>query len=111
MARPTRVESQMQLPFAGPHQLCVPMAGRLGSLAGPQQRALSTAFGLAPGSPRTGSWFPSRRSALMAETSEEPAVEMAHLFRGSSSGSRYSRLIGPIAVTWVTYSPDLAQWK
>ena len=39
----------MQLPFAGPHQLCVPMAGRLGSLAGPQQRALSTAFGAGPG--------------------------------------------------------------
>jgi len=36
---------------------------------------------------------------------------MAYLFRGSSSGFRYSRLIGPIAVTWVMYSPDLAQWK
>ena len=34
-----------------------------------------------------------------------------HLWRGSSSGSRYSRVIGPIAVTWVTHSPDLAQWK
>jgi carbamate kinase len=34
-----------------------------------------------------------------------------HLLRGSSSGSRYSRLIGPIAVTCVTYSPDFAQWK
>ena len=32
---------------------------------------------------------------------------MAHLFRGSSSGSRYSRLIGPNAVTCVTCSPDI----
>ena len=34
-----------------------------------------------------------------------------HLLRGSSAGSRYSRLIGPNAVTWVMYSPDFAQWK
>src|SRR2546429_1196959 len=31
--------------------------------------------------------------------------------RGSSAGSRYSRPNGPMAVTWVTYSPDFAQWK
>ena len=30
-------------------------------------------------------------------------------FRGSSPGSRYSRPNGPMAVTWVTYSPDFAQ--
>lgn len=35
-----------------------------------------------------------RRSAVSRVT-----WEMAYLFRGSSSGSRYSRLIGPIAVT------------
>ena len=29
--------------------------------------------------------------------------------RGSSPGSRYSRPNGPMAVTWVTYSPDFAQ--
>ena len=31
--------------------------------------------------------------------------------RGSSTGSRYSTANGPIAVTWVMYSPDFAQWK
>jgi len=31
--------------------------------------------------------------------------------RGSSAESRYSRPSGPMAVTWVTYSPDFAQWK
>src|SRR6476646_4366240 len=31
--------------------------------------------------------------------------------RGSSPGSKYSRPSGPMAVTWVTYSPDFAQWK
>ena len=37
--------------------------------------------------------------------------KMGQLFRGSSFGSTYSRPSGPIAVTWVTYSPDFAQWK
>src|SRR6266851_1701259 len=31
--------------------------------------------------------------------------------RGSSAGFKYSRPNGPMAVTWVTYSPDFAQWK
>ena len=31
--------------------------------------------------------------------------------RGSSPGFKYSRPSGPMAVTWVTYSPDFAQWK
>jgi hypothetical protein len=39
------------------------------------------------------------------------APRAGQLLRGSSSGSRYSRPSGPIAVTWVTYSPDRAQWK
>src|ERR1700685_3514023 len=39
------------------------------------------------------------------------SLGLAHLFRGSSPGSTYSRLIGPAAVTCVTYSPDFAQWK
>src|ERR1700746_338118 len=43
------VESEMELPYAGLHQLCAPMLGRLGSLAEPQRRALSVAFGLTTG--------------------------------------------------------------
>src|SRR6266404_3264966 len=49
IARAAGVESEMELPFAGLHQLCGPMLGRLGSLAEPQRRALSVAFGLASG--------------------------------------------------------------
>ena len=47
--RASGVESEMELPFAGLHQLCAPMLGRLGSLAGPQRRALEVAFGLESG--------------------------------------------------------------
>src|SRR6266516_2593386 len=43
------VESEMELPFAGLHQLCGPMLGGLAALPEPQERALRVAFGLAAG--------------------------------------------------------------
>src|SRR5689334_18224129 len=45
------VESEMELPFAGLHQLCAPMLSRLGALPEPQADALRVAFGLAAGEP------------------------------------------------------------
>src|SRR4051794_34393463 len=43
------IESEMELPFAGLHQLCAPMLGGLRRLPGPQRDALSVAFGLQEG--------------------------------------------------------------
>jgi DNA-binding CsgD family transcriptional regulator len=43
------VESEMELAFAGLHQLCVPMLGRLDQLPGPQHDALAVAFGMREG--------------------------------------------------------------
>ena len=43
------VQSEMELAFAGLHQLCAPLLGRLGVLPGPQRKALQTAFGLSEG--------------------------------------------------------------
>jgi DNA-binding CsgD family transcriptional regulator/tetratricopeptide (TPR) repeat protein len=43
------VESEMELPFAGLHQLCAPMLDDLGALPQPQQRALRVALGLTSG--------------------------------------------------------------
>ena len=48
--RATGVESEMELAFAGLHQLCVPMMGYLDRLPGPQRDALAVAFGLSAGS-------------------------------------------------------------
>ena len=45
----TGVESEMELPFAGLHQLFAPMLDRLGRLPGPQRDAMSTVFGLIKG--------------------------------------------------------------
>jgi AAA ATPase domain len=50
VVRAAGVQSEMELPFAGLHQLCASMLGRLVSLPGPQRDALGTAFGLAAGS-------------------------------------------------------------
>jgi DNA-binding CsgD family transcriptional regulator len=49
IARAAGVESEMELPFAGLHQLCAPMLHRLGRLPGPQGDALGAAFGLREG--------------------------------------------------------------
>src|SRR3954452_23126602 len=45
----TGVEAEMELPFAGTHQLCAPMLDRLDALPRPQRDALSVALGLAAG--------------------------------------------------------------
>ncbi|HEY7134126.1 MAG TPA: AAA family ATPase [Acidimicrobiia bacterium] len=45
------VESEMELPYAGLHQLCAPMLSGLGALPEPQQEALRVAFGLSAGDP------------------------------------------------------------
>jgi AAA ATPase domain len=43
------VESEMELAFAGLHQLCAPMLGRLEQLPRPQRDALAVAFGMREG--------------------------------------------------------------
>ncbi len=49
VAELTAVEAEMELPFAGVHQLCATMLDRLGTLPVPQRDALSVALGLAAG--------------------------------------------------------------
>jgi len=49
IARAAGVESEMELAFAGLHQLCAPMLDHLDRLPRPQRDALGTAFGLSAG--------------------------------------------------------------
>jgi DNA-binding CsgD family transcriptional regulator len=49
LAQIAGVESEMELPFAGLHQLCAPMLPGLDALPEPQQGALRVAFGLSSG--------------------------------------------------------------
>ena len=71
VSRAVGVESEMELPFAGLHQLCGPMLGRLGSLAEPQRRGLSVAFGLASGDSPDRFLVALGALSLLAETAEE----------------------------------------
>ena len=49
VVRADGAEAEMELPFAGLHQLCAPLLDRLDGLPGPQADALRTAFGLSAG--------------------------------------------------------------
>ena len=49
VARAAGVQSEMELAFAGLHQLCAPMLEHAESLPAPQREALRTAFGLSAG--------------------------------------------------------------
>ena len=49
VARAVGVESEMELAFAGLHQLCGPMLDRLPRLPAPQRQALEVVFGRSSG--------------------------------------------------------------
>ena len=51
VVRAAGVQSEMELAFAGLHQLCAPMLGRLDRIPVPQHDALRIALGLAAGPP------------------------------------------------------------
>jgi DNA-binding CsgD family transcriptional regulator len=49
--RAVGIESEMELPYAGLHQLCAPLLEGLEDLPAPQREALATAFGISAGEP------------------------------------------------------------
>ncbi len=51
IARAVGVQSEMELAFAGLHQLCAPLLDHLEAIPVPQREALRTAFGLSAGPP------------------------------------------------------------
>jgi DNA-binding CsgD family transcriptional regulator len=71
VARAAGVQSEMELPFAGLHQLCGPMLDRLGELASPQRAALREAFGLEQGSAPDRFLVALAVLSLLADAAEE----------------------------------------
>jgi len=71
IARAAGVESEMELPFAGLHQLCAPMLPHLANLPGPQRDALATAFGLSAGAAADRFLVGLAVLSLMSEVAEE----------------------------------------
>jgi DNA-binding CsgD family transcriptional regulator len=71
VARVAGVQSEMELAFAGLHQLLAPMLGRLERLPAPQHAALQSAFGLGPGSAPNRFLVGLAVLSLLAETTAE----------------------------------------
>ena len=71
VARAAGVQSEMELAFAGLHQLCAPMLDRLERLPAPQRAALRTAFGLGPGSAPDRFLVGLATLSLLADVAEE----------------------------------------
>ena len=71
VARAKGVESEMELPFAGLHQLCGPLLDRLERLPSPQRTALRIAFALTAGQPPDRFMFGLATLGLLAEVAEE----------------------------------------
>src|ERR1700722_4492330 len=71
LARAVGVESEMELAFAGLHQLCAPMLDGLDGVPGPQREALRTAFGLSVGEPPNPFLVGLAVLSLLAEVAEE----------------------------------------
>jgi DNA-binding CsgD family transcriptional regulator len=65
------VESEMELPFAGLHQLCGPMLSQIDTLPGPQRDALSIAFGVSVGEAPDPFLVALAGLSLLARTAEE----------------------------------------
>jgi DNA-binding CsgD family transcriptional regulator len=65
------VESEMELPFAGLHQLCTPILGQLDALPAPQHAALRVAFGMSSGDPPDRFLVALAALSLMAAAADE----------------------------------------
>ncbi len=71
VVRAVGVEWEMELPFAGLHQLCGGLLDDLGRLPGPQRDALETAFGLSSGAPPDRFLISLAVLSLLSEAAEE----------------------------------------
>jgi hypothetical protein len=71
VARALGVESEMELPFAGLHQLCAPMLDARERLAIPQRQALGVVFGLEAGPPPERFLIGLAVLSLLSEVAEE----------------------------------------
>src|SRR3954468_24991695 len=71
VVRAAGVQSEMELAFAGLHQLLASMLDRLDALPAPQSEALRTAFGLASGRPPDRFFLGLAVLTLLSDVAEE----------------------------------------
>ena len=89
IARAAGVESEVELAFAGLHQLCAPFVDRLERLPGPQRDALGSALGLRDGGAPDGFLVGLAALSLLSDVAEARplvcVVDDAHWLDGASA--------------------------
>jgi len=80
MLRAAGVESEMELPFAGLHQLCAPLLDLRDRLPAPQSDALAVAFGYSAGSTPDRFLVGLAVLGLLAVASEVQPLELRKVF-------------------------------
>ena len=88
IVRAAGVQSEMELAFAGLHQLCAPMLDRLERLPGPQRDALGTAFGLSAGQAPDRFLVGLALLGLLSEVAEERPLSAWSMTRSGRIGPR-----------------------
>ena len=120
VARAVGVESEMELAFAGLHQLCTPMLSKLAGLPGPQRDALGTVFGLSTGETPDRLLVGLAVLGLMSEVAEElPLVclidDAQWLDQASAQALAFvaRRLLAePVALVFAVREPsEEQQWR
>ena len=114
VAQTAGVESEMELPFAGLHQLCAPMLDRLDALPEPQRQALGVAFGLSTGTPPDRFLVALAALSLLADVgAEQPLlclVDDAQWLDGASAqvlGFVARRVLAePLAIVFAVREPS-----
>jgi DNA-binding CsgD family transcriptional regulator len=114
VAQVAGVESEMELPFAGLHQLCAPILGELDALPEPQRRALGVALGLDSGDAPDPFLVALGALTLLSEVAEKQPllcfVEDAQWLDGASRqvlGFVARRLLAePVAMVFAVRDPN-----
>ena len=83
------VESEMELPFAGLHQLCGPLLDRLQALPAPQREALQIVFGVSPGAPPDRFLVGLAVLSLFAEAADDGPSCASWTMRNGWTGHRH----------------------
>src|SRR5262249_58307740 len=113
VARAAGAESEMELAFAGVHQLCAPLLDRLEGLPGPQRDALRIAFGLREGGAPDRFLVGLAVLTLLAEMAEERPLfcvvdDAQWLDAASAEGLAFAarRLLGePVGLVFAAREP------
>ena len=107
VVRAVGVESEMELPFAGLHQLCGALLDDLGRLPPPQRDALGTAFGLSAGAEPDRFLISLAALSLLSDAAEElPLLCLVDVAGGGAAGvvvegTAVVGVAAPVACGWL----------